>query len=91
MIKKEHRGINFEGTNSFMIVTDNPELLFDELKEYCESNLKEEVWYYMNPVRPSKENSRPEYSIEVLINPTGFPMFYKQFSVGNQLNYNLLI
>lgn len=39
--------------------------IFNDLKEVAKEHLNERIYYYVHPVRPSKENYRPEYMMEI--------------------------
>jgi hypothetical protein len=79
MITNKYRG--YDGKDdwgTFFIVSNSRENMFDELEEYCLAHKDEKIYYYVNPVRPSKINLRPEYSMEIDINPTGIIMFSRR-------------
>jgi hypothetical protein len=72
MITKEHRDIKFSDNDGhFVIVSASEEEMFQELREFCNSNNDRKVGFYRFNVRPSKENYRPEYAMEVVIMEDG--------------------
>ena len=38
---------------------------FNDLKEFAKEHPNERIYYYVHPVRPNKENYRPEYMMEI--------------------------
>ena len=72
-IVQEHREYKKDAKNGCFIIATNEEDMYKALKEYADLHPESDIWIYKNPVRPSKENYRPEYSMEVeLANRRGF-------------------
>lgn len=69
MIGKKHREYDFEGTDGFIIWGKSRKEIYSELNRFIKQHGtdKNTIWVYENPVRPSKENLRPEYSMEVQV------------------------
>lgn len=69
MITQTYRSMNCTGSNTFFIIQKSEDQLYDEMihfiKEYGTNDNK--IYAYEQPVKPSKENLRPEYSMELKI------------------------
>ena len=69
MVTQHYDGSDYTGTDTYFIVSSSQTLMYEELngfiKEYGTKN--NEIWMYVNPVKPSKTNLRPEFSMEVII------------------------
>ena len=65
MISQTYRSIDCTGSNTFFIIAKSEDQLYDEMnqfiKEYGTNDNK--IYAYEHPVKPSKENLRPEYSM----------------------------
>ena len=80
MITNKYRYYDGEDNQDTLFIISNSEQnMWDEFKEYCKQHPNDEIWYYVNPVVPSMINLRPEYSIELMINPKGFVMFARRW------------
>lgn len=78
MKTQSYREYQMKEDNGFFIVTTKgEEALMKELYDYCKEHKNQHVWYYKHPVRPQKGCPIPEYSMEVIINPKGLPVFYR--------------
>ena len=60
---------DFSGSNTYFIIGDSWNSVYDELSEFINQHGTEHntIWVYEEPIRPSKINLRPEYSLEVNI------------------------
>lgn len=58
---------DFTGTNTYFIIGKSWEEVDTELKNFIKEHgtNSNEIWIYKEPVRPSKINLRPEYTMEV--------------------------
>lgn len=69
MITQTYRSIDCTGSNTFFIIAKSEDQLYDEMnqfiKEYGTNDNK--IYAYEHPVKPSKENLRPEYSMQLEI------------------------
>ena len=67
MVKQEY-GIN-GFTGKYSIIGNSTEQINRELTKFVKEFGTEdnEIWIYINPVRPSNINLRPEYSMEVIV------------------------
>ena len=83
MVTQIYDNFNFTGTNIYFIVCRSEDQMYKELKDFIkkygtDSNT---IWVYRNPVKPSKINLRPEYSMEISIkdkNDITCMMFYQK-------------
>lgn len=65
MLVQKHREYQKDEKNGCFAVGKSKEEIFNDLKEYCNNHKDKSVYYYMHPVRPSKETLRPEYMMEI--------------------------
>lgn len=65
MIVQEHREYKKDESQGCFAVGKSREEIFNDLKWYCNHNVGKAIFYYEHPVRPSKENLRPEYMMEI--------------------------
>ena len=83
MVTQIYDNSNYTGTNIYFIVSRSEDQMYKELKDFIkkygtDSNT---IWVYRNPVKPSKINLRPEYSMEISIkdrNDITHMMFYQK-------------
>lgn len=67
MIVQKHREYEKDIENGCFSVGKNEEELFADLKTCCKNNKDKSIYYYIHPIRPNKENLRPEYMMEIAI------------------------
>ena len=69
MITQFYDGSNYEGTNTYFIVANSEKQMYSELDDFIKKygNDDNEIYMYVNRVKPSKINLRPEYSMELEI------------------------
>lgn len=82
MLKKKHREYDMR-ENEWLIVAKSREQMYKELNQFVRENAADDntIWFFEQNVRPSKENLRPEYAMEVLIKSikdTSVCMFYRR-------------
>lgn len=65
MLVQEHREYKKDRLKGCFAVGKSREEIFDDLKWYCDHNAGKAIYYYEHRVRPSKENYRPEYMMEI--------------------------
>ncbi len=65
MIVQKHREYEKDSKYGCFSVGRSEQEIFDDLKEFAKEHLNERIYYYVHPVRPSKENYRPEYMMEI--------------------------
>ena len=84
MITKEYRGIDVsKNKNKFFIISSSKDQLYKELDIFVKEHATDDncIWFFEQPVKPSKVNLRPEYSMEVLITEKDYNsiiIFYKR-------------
>lgn len=69
MTTQVYNGSDYTGTNTYFIITSSEEKLYQEIQDFIDEHKTENnnIWKYINPVKPSKINLRPEYSAELEI------------------------
>ena len=67
MLVQKHREYEKDKSDGCFAVGKSREEIFQDLKYYCNNNVGKKIYYYEHPVRPSKENYRPEYMMEIEI------------------------
>lgn len=73
MLVQKHREYKKDKEHGCFAVGKSREEIFNDLKIYCINHKDKSVYYYVHPIRPSKENLRPEYMMEIaIINVDGF-------------------
>lgn len=65
MLVQKHREYEKESKDGCFAVGKSEEEIFTDLKNYSKQHPNDSVYYYLHPVRPSKENYRPEYMMEI--------------------------
>ena len=65
MLVQKHREYEKDESEGCFVVGKSEKEIFDDLKYYCDHNKEAAVYYYVHPVRPSKENLRPEFMMEI--------------------------
>lgn len=84
MITQNYDGIDHSDTDTYFIIGKSEKQIYSELKTFVQEHKTEDnsIWFYENPVRPSKVNLRPEFSMEVVIRDKNtYPtlmLFYRQ-------------
>lgn len=68
MIVQEHREFKKDSKEGCFAVGKSKEEIFADLKQYAAEHPNDNIYYYVHAVRPSKENYRPEYMMEIEIN-----------------------
>lgn len=69
MITREYHGEDYSNTNTYFIVAKSEKQMNKEMDDFIKEHGTDEnmIYVYVNPVRPSKVNLRPEYSMELNI------------------------
>lgn len=65
MLMQKHREYEKDKEEGCFAVGKSREEIFNDLKTYCNNHKEKSVYYYVHPIRPSKENLRPEYMMEI--------------------------
>lgn len=65
MLVQKHREYKKNASEGCFAVGKSREEIFKDLKYYCDHNVGKKIYYYEHPVRPNKENYRPEYMMEI--------------------------
>lgn len=65
MLVQSHREYSKDEKDGCFAVGKSMEEIFEDLKQYCKNHPDSNIYYYVHPVRPSKENYRPEYMMEI--------------------------
>ena len=68
MLVQSHREYSKDEKDGCFAVGKSMEEIFEDLKRYCKDHLDKNIYYYVHPIRPSKENYRPEYMMEIELN-----------------------
>lgn len=82
MLIQNHREYKKDPKDGCFAVGKSEEEIFTDLKTYAKRHPNDCVYYYIHPVRPSKENYRPEYMMEIELcnNDDGYlMMFWSQY------------
>lgn len=69
MVTQHYDDSDYTGTDTYFIVNSSQTLMYEELNDFIkEYGTKDnEIWVYINPVKPNKDNLRPEFSMEIII------------------------
>ena len=69
MTTQVYDGSDYTGTNTYFIIANSEEKLCREVQVFIDEHKTENnsIWMYVNPVKPSKINLRPEYSAELMV------------------------
>lgn len=65
MIVQKHREYEKDSKYGCFSVGRSEQEIFNDLKEFAKEYPNERIYYYVHPVRPNKENYRPEYMMEI--------------------------
>ena len=65
MIVQKHREYKKDSKDGCFAVGRSKQEIFNDLKEFAKEHPNESIYYYVHPVRPNKENYRPEYMMEI--------------------------
>lgn len=65
MLVQKHREFEKAPKDGCFAVGKSEEEIFADLKTYAKAHPNDNVYYYVHPVRPNKENYRPEYMMEI--------------------------
>lgn len=69
MITQKHREFEKSEKNGCFIVAKSEKEMLNDLNEFAKANQDKKIYYYIHPVRPSKDTLRPEYMMEVELKP----------------------
>ena len=64
-LSKKHREYEKDSKYGCFSVGRSKQEIFNDLKEFAKEHPNERIYYYVHPVRPNKENYRPEYMMEI--------------------------
>ena len=67
MVTQNYRGCDCTGSNTFFIIAKSVNQLCDEIDQFMKEHKTDDnmIYVYDQPVKPSKENLRPEYSVQL--------------------------
>lgn len=65
MIVQKHREYEKNSNYGCFSVGRSKQEIFNDLKEFAKERPNKSIYYYIHPVRPNKENYRPEYMMEI--------------------------
>lgn len=65
MLVQKHREFLKYPEDGCFAVGNSEEEIFTDLKNYAKDYPNDNIYYFVHPVRPSKENHRPEYMMEI--------------------------
>lgn len=65
MIVQKHREFKKDPKDGCFAVGKSEEGIFTDLKNYAKRYPNDCIYYFVHPIRPSKENYRPEYMMEI--------------------------
>lgn len=65
MLVQKHREFEKDSKDGCFAVGKSKEEIFTDLKNYAKDHPDDNIYYFVHPVRPSKENYRPEYMMEI--------------------------
>lgn len=65
MIVQKHREFEKDSKAGCFAVGKSEKEIFDDLQNYAKKHPCDNIYYYLHPVRPNKENYRPEYMMEI--------------------------
>lgn len=65
MLVQKHREYEKDEKDGCFAVGESLEEIINDLNTYCKSHPDKRIYFYIHPIRPSKENYRPEYMMEI--------------------------
>lgn len=65
MIVQKHREYEKDSKYGCFSVGRSEQEIFNDLKIYSKRHPNNCIYYYVHPIRPSKETYRPEYMMEI--------------------------
>ena len=67
MVTQNRYGEDYTGTGIYFIITNSENKMYKEIDEFIENHKSDDnsIWLYIEPVKPSKVNLRPEYCAEL--------------------------
>lgn len=65
MLVQKHREFEKDSKNGCFAVGKSEGEIFTDLRNYAKDYPNDNIYYFVHPVRPSKENYRPEYMMEI--------------------------
>ena len=65
MIVQKHREYEKDSNYGCFSVGRSKQEIFNDLKIYAKRHPNNCIYYYVHPIRPSKETYRPEYMMEI--------------------------
>ena len=74
MLVQEHREFKKEPKDGCFAVGESKQEIFSDLKKYAKDYPNDCIYYSVHPVRPSRENLRPEYMMEITHRNDGYIM-----------------